>query len=321
MPAETWEEQAVDPDALPDERLALFFTCCHPALALDARVALTLRLVGGVATADVAGLFLVSEPTMAARLTRAKRRIARAGIPFREPDPAQRAERMSGVLAVVYLLFSEGYAPAGGEDALRLPLAEEAIRLGALLHGLSPDDAEIAGLLALMMLQHARRDARIDADGGLVTLPRQDRTRWRWDEIARAAALLTATEGCYALQARIALAHSRPEGSDWPTIAALYARLEAIHPSPAVRINRAVAVGEAEGAAAGLELLRDWEPPEPLLGKCALVRGELLARAERPDDAAAALDEAARRSRNDVERRHIESRLREVRTGVLASDP
>jgi len=300
-----------DPDALPDERLALIFTCCHPALAMEARVALTLRLVAGLATPEIARLFLVSESTMAARLTRAKRKIAAARIPFREPLPSERGDRIGGVLAVVYLLFTEGYAASSGERLMRDDLAEEAIRLGSLIHMLLPDESEAASLLALMRFQHARRDARLDDQGGLVLLADQDRSRWRHDEIDAANALITrpAPDGPYRLQAMIASAHCGATGSNWPAIALLYARLEALTGSPVVRLNRAVAVAEAEHPAAGLALLEGLDARLRDDRRIALVRGELLARAGRTDEAVAALERALAGATNAVERQHLEKRI------------
>jgi len=305
------EAEPDDPDALPDERLALIFTCCHPALSLEARVALTLRLVAGLATPEIARLFLVSETTMAARLTRAKHKIAAARIPFREPAPAERAERLGGVLAVVYLLFTEGYAPAAGEQLMREALADEAIRLGTLLHMLMPHESEVASLLALMRFQHARRDARLDDAGTLVLLAEQDHTRWHHDEIAIARALIDAagTEGPYRLQALIAASHCHADGSDWPRIAALYERLESLTGSPIVRLNRAVALAEAEHPTAGLALLDGLEIRLRDSHRLALVRGELLARAGRTDEAVAALEQALTGTANAIERSHLERRI------------
>ncbi len=303
--------EPIDPDALPDERLALIFTCCHPALAREAQVALTLRLIVGLTTAEIARLFLVAEPTMAARITRAKRKIAAARIPFRHPAPSERAERRNGVLAIIYLLFTEGYSATTGPALYRAALAEEAIRLGRLIRTLMPGDGEATALLALMLFQHARRMARMDDKGALVLLKDQDRTRWRHDEIAAAHALIAAPapDGPYRLQALIAAAHCAPAGSDWPAIASLYARLDALTGSPMVRLNRAVAVAEAIGPAAGLALLETTDPQLEGHHRFALVRGELLARIGRTGDAIAALERAAAGTANPVERRHIEARI------------
>ncbi|MGW4943074.1 RNA polymerase sigma factor [Actinoplanes sp. NPDC004185] len=234
-----------------DDRLRLIFTCCHPALALEARVALTLRTIAGVPTADIASAFLVTESTMTRRLTRAKARIATAGIPYRVPAGAALAERLPGVLAVLYLLFTRGY-DADGEPAF----AEEAIRLTRLLHDLMPGEPEITGLLALCLLQHSRRAARRDDDGNLRTLDQQDRSLWDHAAIAEALALLPATTGPYALQARIAACHATTP-TDWPAVAGLYDQLFSLLPTPVVALNRAVAHGYAYEPAAGLRLLAE----------------------------------------------------------------
>jgi len=242
-----------DEEEVVDDRLRLIFTCCHPALSMEARVALTLRTVAGVPTADIAGAFLVSEPTMTRRLTRAKTKIAAAGIPYRVPTGGALTERLPGVLAVLYLLFTQGYN-TDGQPAF----AEEAIRLARLLARLMPDQPEVTGLLALFLLQHSRRDARRDAAGNLLTLDRQDRTRWDHAAIAEARALLAGlpAAGPYAVQARIAAGHAGAQ-SDWPAIAHWYDVLADLQPSPVVLLNRAVAHGYAYGAEAGLTLLAE----------------------------------------------------------------
>jgi RNA polymerase sigma factor (sigma-70 family) len=234
-----------------DDRLRLIFTCCHPALALEARVALTLRTIAGVPTADIASALLVTESTMTRRLTRAKAKIATAGIPYRVPAGAALAERLPGVLAVLYLLFTRGY-DADGEPAF----AEEAIRLTRLLAELMPGEPEITGLLALCLLQHSRRAARRDDDGNLRTLDQQDRSLWDHAAIAEALALLPATTGPYALQARIAACHTTTP-TDWPAVAALYDQLFSLLPTPVVALNRAVAHGYAYEPVAGLRLLAE----------------------------------------------------------------
>ncbi|MEU4379515.1 RNA polymerase sigma factor [Micromonospora echinofusca] len=238
-----------------DDRLRLVFTCCHPALSPEARVALTLRTVCGVSTADIARAFLITESTMTRRLTRAKAKIAAAGIPYRVPTGPALAERLPGVLAVLYLLFTQGY-DADGEPAF----ADEAIRLARLLDRLMPGQSEVAALLALFLLQHSRRDARRDPDGNLLTLDRQDRARWDHDAIAEGVGVLArvAADGPYALQARIAACHATAasaEATDWVAIAEAYDRLARRQPSPVVELNRAVAHGYAHGPAAGLALL------------------------------------------------------------------
>ncbi|NRQ36153.1 hypothetical protein HII36_30600, partial [Nonomuraea sp. NN258] len=229
-----------------DDRLRMVFTCCHPALSMEARVALTLRCVGGLSTRQIARLFLVSEPTMAARLTRAKKKISQAGIPYRVPSGDELAERRDGVLAVIYLIFTEGYAAAEGERLIRDEPAAEAIALARLLAELMPADTEVRALLALMMLHHARRDARLDAAGRIVRLAEQDRSRWRHDEISEALGILTpGPPGPYLVQAAIAAEHASAAhagDTDWAEIAALYELLEALTGSAVVRLNRAVAV-------------------------------------------------------------------------------
>jgi RNA polymerase sigma-70 factor (ECF subfamily) len=247
------EQRSGGEEEVVDDRLRLIFTCCHPALSLEARVALTLRTVAGVPTADIARAFLVSESTMTRRLTRAKAKIAQAGIPYRVPSGPALTERLPGVLAVLYLLFTQGYN-VDGEPAF----ADEAIRLARLLRHLMPEQAEIAGLLALFLFQHSRRDARRDPDGSLLTLDQQDRGRWDHAAIAEAGELLAGitADGPYTLQARIAAGHAAAR-SDWPGIAHWYDQLVRIEPSPVIMLNRAVAHGYAYGAAAGLMLLAE----------------------------------------------------------------
>jgi RNA polymerase sigma-70 factor, ECF subfamily len=253
------ELEQLDPDmpAFTDDRLRLVFTCCHPALSLEARVALTLRTVGGLTTAQIARAFLVPEPTIAQRIVRAKRKITEAGIPYRVPEGELLVERLTGVLAVLYLVFNEGYSViANGE------IADEAIRLTRALDHLMPGEPEVLGLLALMLLQHSRRHAR-SRDGAIVTLEEQDRSLWDAAAIAEAGELLgragrRARPGPYQLQAAIASVHataSEPDNTDWPSIVALYDRLLAVTPSPIVELNRAVAVGMASGPEVGLAVL------------------------------------------------------------------
>ncbi|WP_084965313.1 RNA polymerase sigma factor [Thermoactinospora rubra] len=289
------EEAGDEPDGeepggeLPDERLRLIFTCCHPALAMEARVALTLRCVGGLTTRQIARMFLVSEPTMAARITRAKKKISQAGIPYRVPSGPELAERRDGVLAVLYLIFTEGYAATEGEQLIRRELAAEAIALAGLLVELMPADSEVRALAALMMLHHARRDARTDGRGRLVRLAEQDRSRWHRPEIERALALLRpGPPGPYLLQAAIAAEHATAAGAadtDWRQIAALYGMLEELTGSAVVRLNRAVAVAEAEGPQAGLDLLAGLELPGYRL--LPATRAELLRRLGRAEEAMA----------------------------------
>ncbi len=294
-----------------DDRLRLLFCVCHPALSPQAQVALCLRLVAGLPTAEVARLFLVAEPAMAARITRAKRKVAEAGIPFRVPPPTELPARLGGVLATAYLVFTAGYAPADGERLVRLELCAEALRLARLVRGLLPADPEAAGLLALLLLQHARRDARV-RDGRLVRLADQDRALWRRDELAEGLALLAAAGGGrYALEAAIAAEHAlAPDAAstDWRAIGRRYAALEALRPSPAVRLNRAVAVAEAEGPAAGLALLEGLDAALPRSHALHAARAELHLRTGDRAAAAAALDRALALAGNAVVRAHLAER-------------
>lgn len=292
-----------------DELLRLVLLCAHPSLAREAAAALSLRLVLGVSTADIARLFLVSTPTMAARLTRARKRLA--GERFELPDGPELAARLDLVAEVAYLAFTAGYAPGSGPDVLRPDLASEAIRLVRVVRPLVPPYGELDALLALMMLQHSRRDARA-ADGRLVLLPDQDRSRWHHDEIAEALRLLTpladAPPAPYLLQALIAAEHAVAPlagATDWARIAALYAELEQVLPSPVVRLNRAVAVAEADGPLAGLALLDGLELPGHRLPAA---RAELLLRAGRTAEAGAAFDEAIARCDNEAEAAHLRGR-------------
>jgi RNA polymerase sigma-70 factor (ECF subfamily) len=305
-------------DRLPDDRLRLIFTCCHPALSLEARVALTVKSLGGLTTAEVARAFLVAEATMAQRLVRAKRKIAAARIPYRVPPAHLLPERLSGALAVVYLIFNEGYAAAEGDRLVRGELCAEAIRLGRLLVRLVPDDPEALGLLALMLLQDARRGARVDDAGAFVALDRQDRALWDAGRVAEGTraldqALAGRAPGPYQLQAAIAALHATAPtagATDWAQIAALYAELDRRAPSPVVRINRAAALAFAGSPEAGLSLL------EPLMGDTRLERyaplhaahAELLRRVDAPAAAAAAYDRAIAATANAVERAELERR-------------
>jgi predicted RNA polymerase sigma factor len=294
-----------------DERLRLVLLCAHPRLPRDAAAALTLRLVLGVSTADIARLFLVSTPTMAARLTRARKRLA--GERFEIPSDAELPDRIALVSEVAYLAFTAGYAPGSGADVVRPELAGEAIRLVRVVRELLPGRAELDALLALMLLQHSRRDARV-RDGRLVLLPDQDRTRWHQDEIDEALALLAPRRhdpaAPYLLQALIAAEHAIAPAAvltDWPRIADRYAELDALTGSPVVRLNRAVAVAEADGPLAGLALLDGVR----LAGhRLPAARAELLVRAGRTAEALAAYDDALARCDNDAERDHLLRRRR-----------
>jgi RNA polymerase sigma-70 factor, ECF subfamily len=313
--AQIAELQAMGDDMheIPDDRLRLLFTCCHPALALDAQVALTLRTVTGLTTREIARAFLVPEPTLGQRLTRAKRKIRDAAIPYRVPPREALPERVGGVRAVIYLVFNEGYEATQGE-LLRVDLCTEAIRLARLLDHLVPADPETAGLLALLLLQHARRDARTDARGDLVVLEDQDRARWDHAMIDEGLALLAVTveePGPYRLQAEIAACHAaapRPEDTDWPRIASVYAQLAAVRPSAVVELNRAVAVAMADGPDAGLRMLEALAEALDRYHLFHAARADLLRRAGRDAEAAASYDRALTQVGNDAERRYLERR-------------
>jgi RNA polymerase sigma-70 factor (ECF subfamily) len=317
---------AADPPAYQDDRLRLVFTCCHPALAPEARVALTLRSLGGLTTAEVAAAFLVAEPAMAQRLVRAKRKIAAAGIPYRVPPAADLPERLAGVLRVVYLVFTEGHSATAGTALQRPDLCAEAIRLARLLTGLLPEDAEVRGLLALLLLTDARRAARVDAAGAYVGLEHQDRSRWDAGQVAEGRAVLEAAlrlrrPGPYQLQAAIAALHAGAPSwaaTDWPQIAALYGALARAAPSPVVEVNRAVAVGMAEGPSAGLAVLETAAADPRLHAYQPLhaARAELLRRAGDAGGADAAYAQAIALSANAVERAELQRRR-----AVAAAEP
>jgi RNA polymerase sigma-70 factor, ECF subfamily len=315
-----------DHSGVPDDRLRLMFTCCHPALTLEARVALTLRTLAGLTTAEIARAFLASEPTMAKRLVRAKQKIASAGIPYRVPPAHLLPERLPGVLGVLYLLFNEGYAASAGADLIRQGLSAEAIRLGRVLTRLMPSEPEASGLLALMLMHDARRAARLDVRGDMVPLEDQDRSRWDAASISEGVtvledALRRGRPGPYQVQAAIAACHvtaARAQDTDWAQIAGLYGQLARFLPTPVVELNRAVAVGMASGPAEGLRLVAGLEESGQLAGYHLLpaTKADLFRRLGRAAEAAACYREAMELASTDTERRFLRRRLAEVGSSV-----
>lgn len=320
-------DAALDEDHVDDDVLRLMFVSCHPVLSTEARVALTLRLLGGLTTDEIARAFLASEPTVAQRIVRAKRTLAEKRVPFEVPGKAERAQRMASVLEVIYLIFNEGYAATAGEDWLRPALCEEAMRLGRILAGLAPEDAETHGLLSLMEIQASRARARTGPRGAPILLRDQDRSRWDRLLIRRGLAGLRRAEalgggerGFYTLQAAIAACHARApaaDETDWARIASLYGELIALMPSPVVELNRAVAVSMAEGPAAGLVLVDALTDERALEGYHLLpsVRGDLLAKLGRFAEAAAEFERAATLTRNGPERELLLDRAADCAAG------
>ena len=325
FPSEIVDDPNFNYGEIPDDRLRLIFTCCHPALALEAQVALTLRTLGGLQTDEIARAFLVPPATMAQRLVRAKRKIRDAGIPYVVPDTSDMPARLDAVLTAIYLIFTEGYAPTRGQPLIRADLCAEAIRLARLVRTLLEPNppAEATALLALMLLHDSRREARLDEAGDLVVLEEQDRNRWNKEQIAEALALvdeaLSSAPGPYALEAAIAAEHckaARAEDTNWPRIVNLYDLLQQLLPSPVVALNRAVAVAMADGPRAGLvlidELAESGELDEYHLLHAA--RADMLRRLGANAEAAENYELALSLASNDSERRFLERRLREVRT-------
>jgi RNA polymerase sigma-70 factor (ECF subfamily) len=316
-------DEANDPRD-PDDRLRLMFTCCHPALAVEAQVGLTLRTLAGLATEEIARAFLVPAVTMAQRLVRAKQKIRDAGIPYRVPEEDELPERVDAVMAVIYLVFNEGYAATSGDELVRRELSAEAIRLGRLVVELMPARSAPRGLLALMLLHDARREARVTAGGDVVVLEEQDRSLWDQAQIREGLALVedalrAAPADAFAIQAAIAALHARaarPGDTDWPQIVALYARLFVAQPSPVVMLNHAVAVAMARGPDEGLRLLDQLAATHALPGYHWLpaARADLLRRLGRRAEAAAAYGEALALVGNEAERRYLRRRLDELET-------
>jgi len=317
------EAPTLDLGEIPDDRLRLIFTCCHPALSLEAQVALTLRILGGLQTDEIARAFLVPTTTMAQRLVRAKRKIRDAGIPFSVPDTSQMPERLDGVLTAIYLIFTEGYAPTRGESLVRIDLCAEAIRLGRLVRTLlePKPPAEATALVALMLLHDSRREARLDEDNNLVVLEEQDRTVWNRPQINEALVFveeaLRGEPGPFALEAAIAAEHckaARPEDTNWAQIVALYDTLEELMPSPIVSLNRAVAVAMAKGPQPALELIDELAATGELDEYHLLhaARADMLRRLGANEEAAESYKTALNLASNDSERRFLERRLREL---------
>jgi RNA polymerase sigma-70 factor (ECF subfamily) len=313
------EDEPEMDDSIPDDRLKLMFTCCHPSLALEAQVALTLHTLGGLSTPEIARAFLLPVPTMAQRLARARKKIRNAGIPYRVPPADLLPERLDALLAVIYLIFNEGYVATGGDSLTRPDLCREAIRLCRILVALLPESAEARGLLALMLLHDSRRETRLNTAGELVLLDEQDRTRWDQEKIHEGItvldeALALSDPGPYQVQAAISALHAEamtPDATDWPQIAALYNTLAGMMPSPVVEVNRAVAVAMAQGPTAGLARLHRIEGVEDYYPYHA-ARADLLRRTNQREAAAAAYQRALTLCGNSAERAYLQRRLNEL---------
>jgi RNA polymerase sigma-70 factor, ECF subfamily len=318
---DTEEIEDEEEHELPDDRLRLIFTCCHPALRPQARVALTLRTLGGLTTAEIASAFLTTEATMAQRLVRAKRKIRDAGIPYEVPGADQLEERLASVLATLYLIFNEGYFASSTDALIRTELADEAIRLARVLVETLPEEPEPRALLALMLLQHSRRDARLDESGEMVLLEDQDRSLWdraQIEEGLRLVESLTGVVGPYSIQARIAAEHAhagRAEQTDWRRIGLLYGQLRRIQPSPVIELNRAIAVAMDEGPEAGLELIDAIEGLDRY-APYHVSRADLLARLGRNDEAVVAYRRGLELSTNPVQRNFLEGRIDQLGKNV-----
>ena len=325
------EQPEPEYDDFPDDRLRLVFTCCHPALALEAQVALTLRLVCGLTTTEIAAAFLVSESTMAARVTRAKKKIAAARIPYRVPSAAELPDRLHAVLVVVHLVFTTGHTAPAGERLVRADLVDRSIALARMLHGLMPDEPEVGGLLALLLLTDARRATRVDAEGRVVLLADQDRSRWDRAAIAEGAALVLAAvrgrrAGRFTLQAAIAALHAEAPGyaeTDWPQVVGLYDALLRLWPSPVVELNRAVALAMVAGPAVALATVDQLAEDGRLAGYRYLpaTRADLLRRLGRAEEAAHAYRDAISLSENTAEREFLMTRLAELGVAGLGETP